>query len=243
MISTVEINLDWYRDAKGYQLDAGGRFPNRVVAKGGPLEPIYPLIGPTFATFANVRSPAQLIKFMNAHGYLRATSYETDDPQKRSKLFGERATIDQNENGQPVLNFANAITLVGEDVDGHLEIAALFRSLISHRGVGTRTNASHFSNMESFLELVRLETLGDVTVMADRRGELRAKLVPPSLLSGMCVQLLEDMRRKSSTRVCALPTCEKVFQVGAGSGKRLDARFCRERHRIAFHSRNRSVRQ
>lgn len=242
MQSRVEIELDWYRDAKGYQLDTGGRFPNRVVAKGGRMELIKPLVGPTFAAFANVRSPAQLIKFMNAHGYLKATSYETDDSQGRSKLFGERVTMDRKANGQPVLNFTNAITLVGEDVDGHLEMAALFRSLISHGGVGARANASHFGDMESFLELVRLETLGDIRAAMDQRGELHVTLVPPSLLVGMCVQLLEAMRQKSRTRVCALPTCEKVFQVGVGSGRRLVARFCSDEHRIAFNSRNRSIR-
>lgn len=241
MMSTVEINLDWYRDSKGYQLDTSGRFPNRIVAKGGGFEAIKPLRGPVFAAFANVRSSAHLINFMNLYGYLEATSYEVADPQGNLKLSGERVKIQRKENGEEIWNFPNTV-LVGEDVDRHLETAALFKSLIANATGSARPTIARRTNMATFFELVRFETIGEATVVADRYGRFRTVLTPPSLLSGMCIQLVEALQQRSNTRVCALPMCEKVFPVGGTSGKRLVARYCCSQHRINFNSMNRSRR-
>jgi hypothetical protein len=41
-------------------------------------------------------------------------------------------------------------------------------------------------------------------------------------------------------QICELPSCRQVFEVGSSSGRRLDARFCSDSHRIEFNSRKRT---
>ena len=66
----------------------------------------------------------------------------------------------------------------------------------------------------------------------------RWEFCPSTLLDGLWLQLGQAVTRGVHIRVCA--HCGNLFETGIGTGRRLDARFCCDEHRIAFNSPKRS---
>jgi hypothetical protein len=71
----------------------------------------------------------------------------------------------------------------------------------------------------------------------DRPG-VQIKLCPQSFLDGLWLQLGHDLAGEDRVlrrcRHCGIP-----FEAGLGSGRRIDALFCSDKHRIAFNSKKR----
>ncbi len=75
----------------------------------------------------------------------------------------------------------------------------------------------------------------DSKLSFDFDGNPTLILSPKSLLNGLWLQLgnfLADGR--TSVQECGL--CHTLFETGPGTGRRLDAKFCSDQHRIAFNS-------
>ncbi len=64
------------------------------------------------------------------------------------------------------------------------------------------------------------------------------ELRPRSLLDGLWLQFGQAVTRGANIRTCA--HCGAWFETGAGTGRRLDSKFCSDEHRIAFNSLKRS---
>ncbi len=71
-------------------------------------------------------------------------------------------------------------------------------------------------------------------------GGLRLKLGVGDLASALWLQFAQHVSSGASLRRCH--QCNTWFEVGAGTGRRLDAKFCSDEHRILFNSRRRSER-
>jgi len=67
---------------------------------------------------------------------------------------------------------------------------------------------------------------------------LRWQLHPSTLLDGLWLQFAQAVTRGVHIRSCA--HCGDLFEAGLGTGRRLDAKFCSDEHRIAFNSLKRS---
>ena len=67
---------------------------------------------------------------------------------------------------------------------------------------------------------------------------LKWELRPKSLLDALWLQLGQSLTTGAQIRQCE--HCGDWFEVGLGTGRRLDAKFCRDEHRIAFNSLKRS---
>jgi hypothetical protein len=79
----------------------------------------------------------------------------------------------------------------------------------------------------------------DVAIVLDAettRPKLR--LSPSSLLDALWLQFAQALAGGSSLRQCQL--CGGWFETGDGTGRRRDAKFCSNEHRIAFNSLKRS---
>jgi hypothetical protein len=63
------------------------------------------------------------------------------------------------------------------------------------------------------------------------------ELRPKTLLDALWLQLGQKLTGGAQWREC---NCGKWFEVGRGTGRRADAIFCSEEHKIAFHSLKRS---
>jgi hypothetical protein len=67
---------------------------------------------------------------------------------------------------------------------------------------------------------------------------LKLRLAPPSLLDALWLQAVQELSNGATVRQCRY--CGQWFEAGAGTGRRLDAKFCSDQHRIAFNSLKRS---
>lgn len=80
------------------------------------------------------------------------------------------------------------------------------------------------------------------TVVHESSSEPAVNLVfhPDSLLDALWLQFFSAVARSAEFRRCAWDGCRRRFEVGPGTGKRSDARFCRSTCRDAFHNFQRS---
>jgi hypothetical protein len=67
---------------------------------------------------------------------------------------------------------------------------------------------------------------------------LKWELRPTSLLDALWLQLAQSLTSGAQFRQCE--HCGEFFVAGRGTGRRVDAKFCSEEHKIAFHSLKRS---
>jgi len=220
-------DFEWHRDRKGYRLwrdpvrtSLPGRDPPMtslvglvIVPKGEHSDWIkyQPFAGggDLWKAFASVKSPDELLSFVNDHGPL------TTDPSPRNPEI-----------------FAFA----GESVGSILDNAKMFRELLRLKAQGNlRKLASYFeSNKPAYFRFDDL--IGRVELVGDSKTGLRLKMRLPDLLRALWYQLGLKLS-KATLRTC--PVCDKLFEVGAGTGLRADATFCCHDHKVDFFNRKR----
>ncbi len=118
----------------------------------------------------------------------------------------------------------------GEDALYNIKVAQVFRL--------TLRNVSQVTDIMSELPT----TLGQLEVILTRdqkTGKPQLQYRPPTLLLALWLQLGRAMTGDIPTRECRY--CREFFEVGPRSTphRRIDADFCEEDHRVAFHNRNR----
>jgi hypothetical protein len=218
----LEADLLWHKDAKGYALEDHGKYGLWIARRGGEMVPLCPLRGGfAFKAFSNVSTPKDLIEFMNCYGFL--SSVNSIRPSffriKSEKLYAIKGAPEPN----------------GEAVREHLESAGFFREIL---GASPRRALS--PGVEAWVENLGSDGIGEIQMLFDKHGSLRPVVKPTSLMSGLFWQLINFKRAGAQYRSCQY--CGSIFQVGVGSGRRADAIFCSDEHKIEFHSRKRSVR-
>jgi hypothetical protein len=65
-------------------------------------------------------------------------------------------------------------------------------------------------------------------------GRPQFKFRPPSLVNALAFEMGEFLTRDAQLRECQ--RCGAWFESGPGTGRRADAKFCCDDHRIAFNS-------
>jgi len=79
----------------------------------------------------------------------------------------------------------------------------------------------------------------DAWVVWDRTAkEFKWKIRPKTLLDALWLQLGQWLTLGIQIRACQ--HCGEWFEAGRGTGRRADAKFCSDEHKIAFHSLKRS---
>jgi hypothetical protein len=122
----------------------------------------------------------------------------------------------------------------GELVNGVVVHAEALRDLLTFAASGDRrpcpegiaAYSSPFAGLEVILDVDPADT------------SLRLRLVPNSLLDAVWLQAAQQLSSGATVRRCQ--HCGKWFEAGVGTGRRLDAKFCSDRHRVAFNSHKRS---
>ena len=76
-------------------------------------------------------------------------------------------------------------------------------------------------------------------VLVPDTGTIKLKLAPSRLIDALWLQMAQSVSSGRGVQTCDF--CGIPFEVGPGSGRRLDAKFCNDQHRIAFNSRARSI--
>ena len=73
--------------------------------------------------------------------------------------------------------------------------------------------------------------------LATSDGEIRLQLSPSRLIDAIWLQMAQSITSGHDLQQCL--QCGKLFEVGPGSGRRLDAKFCNDEHRTAFNNNRR----
>jgi hypothetical protein len=215
--SHLEVDLLWYKDSKGYVLEDHGRFGEWIERRGGKLDPIYPLRNDrAFKVFSNVYTARNLVEFMNRYGFL-------NDCNSLGSMFIDRERRKVQGAPEPA----------GEPVRRHLEAAAAFREILEAKPRLSQASAAWIEDAFS-------DAIAEVQLIFDKHGSLRPVLKPTSLINGLIWQLINSLGAGARYRPCQ--QCGVIFQVGVGSGRRADAKFCSDEHKILFNSRKRSLR-
>jgi hypothetical protein len=120
----------------------------------------------------------------------------------------------------------------GELVEGVLAHSFAMRELLAYADDPHRKADLLQRQVNPFSEL-------DVTLDIDpTSGVLTHRFVPGSLLDALWLQAVQALNERATVRECL--QCGNLFQAGIGTGRRLDAKFCSEEHKIKFHSLKRS---
>lgn len=225
--SDVLKDFEWYRDHKGYRLSRHPPFKSLgereghlvIVPNGGHSDLYRPFAreGDLCAVFALVKSPEELLRFVNDYGPLTAHYLRLSPPND-------------------LLSKMRKLAFGGEPVDKDLGSAKMFGDLLRLKAQGnTRKLASYFES-EMHPRGRSRNLMGRVELVGDRRTGVRLKLCPPDLLGALWYQLGLKLS-KATLRTC--PVCDKLFEVGAGTSLRADATFCCHDHKVDFFNRKR----
>ncbi len=225
------IDFEWQRDKKGYRL----LDPERPAAPKKDIHPIFRF--PMEETILSAHW-GKARRIVRCGGQLE--SYRPlEQFDSLFKLFANAAADPPG-----LLEFVQKfgpLTTAGldkersEPVDLVLEHAAAMRTFLAHAaGDGSRLVAAIVLNHGGV-------PLGNMTVrltLDPNTRTPRLRLTPRSLLDALWVQLGQALSGGAAIRQCE--HCGQWFESGVGTGRRADAKFCSNEHKIAFHSLKRS---
>jgi hypothetical protein len=226
--------FEWYRDKKGYRIAPFNSVAPEALWKQSPDANVPWIVpngkaeaairyrpfaqgGDLCAAFAAVTTPEALARFVNDHGLLTWSGFHFFHP-----------------NDPAFKDFP-----AGEPVRLGLAAAEMFRELLQFRASSNfRKLASHFQS--KIAGFVGGGQTGIVELLPDPERGIRLKISPPTLLGALWYQLALKL---SDATLRACPLCNRVFEVGRGTGLRADARFCCQEHKVQYFNQNRRTRK
>lgn len=225
------IDFEWWRDRKGY----------RLLPKVSP-EPIEPLmhpmfnklVPPTLAQIALSQKPERIVR--------RGGSLESYRPLDRYEtLYSFYAKNAQSADG--LLAFIKKFGPLTESGLKDLENGDEIPFLLGHARRMRDLLDLHSRQPRELVRRIGSEGMAlpgiAATLVPSRRGDgLRLRLTPPSLLFALWLQLGQALTGDATVHRCL--QCGTWFEAGPKAGRRRDAKFCSDDHRIAFNSRKRS---
>jgi len=231
-MSLIHIPFEWYRDQAGYRLVD----PEPSDARPG----IHPIFGPVEPSFGPVE-PSLLQKIGKPQrvvplGGERLMYRPLKKFDQLCKAFSSLKTADdvlQFIRHYGPLTHAGLDVARGEEVAHVLDHADMFRCWLD-------AGAHRLKQLKDWLgsEGVVLPDL-QASLVVDASRMLSLRITPKSLLSGLWLQLAVMLASgEKAIRACSL--CGQWFTAGRGTRRRLDARFCCDKHRILFNSLKRS---
>jgi hypothetical protein len=222
------IDFEWLRDEAGY------RYVPAALGNPEPSEmsPLYQAIEPIRRAVSGGK-PARIVP---RGGKLVPYRPFDNDGGKLYRIFASLGSTDEK-----LLEFVNRFGPLtedgnqecGEEVLFALSAASVMRDLLS---CSPAERAAYFSRFGE-LPWSRIDVTLTFNPMTNK-PQFRFK--PPMLVNALWLELGQALSSDASIRNCL--HCGGWFEAGAGTGRREDAKFCSDGHRIAFHSRKRSKR-
>jgi hypothetical protein len=226
-MAQIAIELDWARDPKGYRLVEIGRSKElRIVRIGtghGPKN--LPLFQPLstdllFRIFANIATtPEGALDFVQRYGPL--TGWDGDIVSEVTfQAEYMRGVLEVWAGKQKHPDRSLAALVSGR----HMRVAP--KQVGPHRLVVSPYDTGYSSSLNA-------KVVWDPFAKA-----LKWELRPATLLDALWLQLGQAVTSEAHFQQCE--HCGEFFVAGRGTGRRLDAKFCCDEHRIAFNSLKRS---
>ena len=212
----IDIDFEWTVDAKGYRLERG-----RIIGQGGAKRRMrlkdFPKL---YLEFAKAQTPEGLLDFVNRFGRL------TLDKLKLPK------GPDGWEVEQPV----------GDNVrfvQGRAKMISMMLEMLR----GQIGNPPKWQGGPFEYEAAGFKVIGGIPIPArlgaslapdPMTGALKLKLLPPTLLDAIWLQLGQALTSNADLKQCG--HCLTWFEAGVGTGRRADAKFCTDKCRIEHKS-------
>ena len=231
-MARIAIKLDWARDPKGYHLVETGRPKElRIVRNGkgqGPknLPPFQPLSTDLlFKIFVSAaKTPEGALDFVRQYGSLTPDGWDERAGDVVSEVMFQaeymRGVLGVWTGKQKYAARSLAALVSGRHMRVVPEQVGPHRLVVSPYDTGPSS-------------LINAKVVWDPFAKA-----LKWEFRPASLLDALWLQLGQAVTSEAHFRQCE--QCDEFFVAGRGTGRRLDAKFCSDEHRIAFNSLKRS---
>ena len=121
----------------------------------------------------------------------------------------------------------------GESVPDVLKWAAAMQRLLKQSQEAPKAFFEFMGVLGKPLTNLEVRLVGDPGV-----NSLRLWIRPRTLLDALCLQLGQKLSDGAEIKRCQ--KCGGWFEAGPGTGRRLDAKFCSDAHRVEFNSLQRS---
>jgi hypothetical protein len=224
-MASLKVDFELRLDSKGYQmLDA--RWPTReeAFARGISGEPM-PREIKLPQRIARLGGKLEVVGRLETYGTLyeifARTARTKDGLLRFIQKFGS-------------LRECGLDSEAGDSVEDGVAQAKLMHGLLT--AYTTRTKRALLSTVRQ--NEVRISKI-DVSLFVDRPTEsFKLRLSVRCLMDGLWLQFAQATSSGANLQQCL--HCNELFQIGPGTGRRLDAKFCSDKHRVAFHSKKRS---
>ena len=214
-MTVLQMDFIWHRDAKGYQLIPEKPFP--------PRRPGQSALDRARAMKVSDVQPARVV---GNGGLLRRYRPLDEFPG----LFEIFVKIPRTPEG--VLEFIRKFGPLTRSVNGDwvptvLDVADSMQKEL--HGLSPRLGG------RATIPLTNLHAW----LANDRATDgITLKIAPATLLDALWLQLAQNLSRGVKVRQCR--HCNEWFRAGAGTGRRVDAKFCSDEHRKRYNSLERS---
>jgi hypothetical protein len=227
---TFRIDFEWRRDEAGYEYVPPAR-DDAAHTEQIVLDDLLPLSmgGEPTRRHRIVRRGGRLVPFRpfdHVDGIYRIFAALGNSTEGLLDFFGRFGPLTQ----------AGLDQRIGEDVEFAISAAKIIRDLLASSSAERATYFSKFGDRGISWSRV------DVALLANPvTGKLQLKFMPPTLMNALWLEFAQALSDDAVMRECL--HCGSSFQVGPGTGRREDAKFCSDSHRIAFNSKKRSKRR
>jgi hypothetical protein len=247
MLNLSLKTFSWHRVSSGYcVIRSKVSRRERIFANDGLQVPYFPFANADnlFAIFARLKSKSDLLAFVHNFGPPTHGGFDKNEPEaiwEKLKIEVDVRYVPK----KPSLHIPDRLPSLhiparphecdrsgaGEDVEADLKEAAWFRQCLD--------NSRNPSRIRSIIEARTLNfTLLRVIPGSSPEAGLELRITPPNLLAALQFQLFQKLSGDTVGKFC--PHCGEWFEVGPGSDRRFDAKFCSDRHRVLFNSAKRS---
>ena len=214
---TFSIDFEWAVDEAGYDWVAGGPAePNDEKTVGdvvfSTLQRVHP--GRIVGRGGNLKT----YRPFQRPGLFRLFSKLATTPEGLLEFvtrFGPMLPDGNRQGGEDALTGLNAAQAMAELLEAYVQDPRSCFLQFGEQGHG-------WSRIDVYL------AFNPVT------GRAQFKFTPPSMVNALWLELGEFLTRDAQIRECLY--CGGWFETGPGTGRRADAKFCRDDHRIAFNS-------
>jgi hypothetical protein len=241
MMASLHIDFEWWRDPAGYRMAEKETGPNVVyhAPQNRPLRDLPALPGQWGLAYHpfGIRVLRGLNQPNPLHVYREGGTLSLYRPlDLLSSIYAEFSKVRSADDVLYFIERFGPLTRDGLDiskgelVDGVLAHSDAMRDLFIVLSGDRARRAKLIADLRTspFAEL-------DITLELDPASEdLKLRLCPTSLLDAIWLQAAQELSSGAAVRQCQ--HCGDWFETGPQTGRRSDAKFCSDEHRIVFNS-------
>jgi hypothetical protein len=266
-MANLQIELEWYRCSKGYRLVEHGS-GDMIVPDGRDVVPSPPFekLDRLYTVFANVKTQADLLRFIEEHGLLGMPPMEISsrvhgagDSVPRCLKSAEefRELLSHNEllshkqkSARQFASFFDAL-LEARRKELKRQVASVLDALVRAGNVSLSEEFQKATGRPSSFQIVQKGTglplrhsssfqfVGLIELVSDPSRGVRLRIRAENLIGALWWQLAQKLSGSAIIREC--PHCGAWFEAGPGkSRQRADSKFCSEEHKKRYWSLQRS---